>query len=124
MLSGTVTILRTGFNPQSDFSSLIARSAEPVRTPSVQSGILGGLNFDIQINTSPEIQFQSSLTQDVQVEANLRLRGTATNPAVIGRITITQGQLIFYGTKYTINTGSISFYNPVKIEPTGMKPKT
>ena len=38
MLSGTVTVRRTGFNPQSDFSSLIARSAEPVRNPAARAG--------------------------------------------------------------------------------------
>jgi translocation and assembly module TamB len=117
MLAGTITVLRTGFNPQSDFGSLIARSSEPVRTPAGRTGILGGLNFDIQINTSPDIQFQSSLTEDIQVEANLRLRGSVSNPAVLGRINVTQGQLIFFGTKYNIDTGSISFYNPVRIEP-------
>ena len=38
----------------------------------------------MQIETAPDIQFQSSLTQDLQVEANLRLRGTASNPAFLG----------------------------------------
>jgi translocation and assembly module TamB len=109
--------LRTGFNPQSDFSSLIAKSAEPVRTPSARTGFLGGLTFDVQINTDPNIEFQSSLTQDIQVEAHLNLRGTPTNPAVVGRVNITQGQVLFYGTRYTINQGSIAFYNPLKIEP-------
>jgi translocation and assembly module TamB len=117
MLAGSVTILRTGFNPQSDFSSVLAKSAEPVRTPSAKTGMLGGMNFDIQIDTAPDIQVQSSLTQDVGVEANLRMRGTFSNPALLGRINITQGQLVFFGTKYSINQGSISFYNPVRVEP-------
>lgn len=117
MLAGTLTVRRTGINPQSDVSSLLAKSAQPVETPSVRTGLLGGLNFDVQINTSPDIQFESSLTQDLQVEANLRLRGTATNPALLGRINITRGQLVFFGTKYTINQGSIAFYNPVRVEP-------
>jgi translocation and assembly module TamB len=116
-LSGTVTIVRTGFNPQSDFSSILAKSSEPVRTPSANTGFLGGLIFDIQIETSPDITFQSSLAEGLQVEANLRLRGTASNPALLGRINITQGQLAFFGTKYTINQGTVAFYNPVKIEP-------
>ncbi len=116
-LAGTITILRTGFNPQSDFSSIIATSAEPVRTPAARTGLLGGLNFDVQIETAPDIQFQSSLTQDLQVEANLRLRGNASNPAFLGRINITQGQVVFYGTRYTINQGSVAFYNPLKIDP-------
>src|ERR1035438_7663667 len=66
---------------------------------------------------APDIQLQSSLTENLQAEANLRLRGTASNPAVLGRINITQGKLTFFGTKYTLSQGSISFYNPLKVEP-------
>jgi translocation and assembly module TamB len=117
MLSGTVTVLRTGINLQSDFSSLLAKSAEPVQTPSARKGLLGGMSFDVQIQTAPDIQLQSSLTENLQAEANLRLRGTASNPAVLGRINITQGKLTFFGTKYTLSQGSIAFYNPVKVEP-------
>ncbi|HMC61071.1 MAG TPA: translocation/assembly module TamB domain-containing protein, partial [Candidatus Solibacter sp.] len=117
MLAGSITILRSGVNLQSDFSSLLAKSAQPVHTPSAQPGLLGGMNFDVQIDTSPDIQFQSSLTENLQAEANLKLRGTASNPALLGRINITQGQLTFFGVSYTINQGSIAFYNPVKIEP-------
>jgi translocation and assembly module TamB len=117
MLAGTVTIRRTGFNPQSDFSSLIAQSVQPVETPSARGGLLGGMGFDIQINSAPDIEFESSLTQDLQVEANLRLRGAFSNPALLGRVTLTQGQVIFFGTRYHISQGSISFFNPLRIEP-------
>jgi len=117
MLSGSITVLRAAFNPDSDFSSLLAQSAEPVRTPAAQTGLLGGLNFDVQISTSPDVQVQSSLTQDVQIDANLHLRGSASNPALLGRVNITQGRVLFLGTKYTIDGGSIAFYNPVKIAP-------
>jgi translocation and assembly module TamB len=117
MLSGEITVLRTSFNPQSDFSAVLAKSAEPVRTPAARTGLLGGLNFDVHIETSPDIQFQSSLTQDIQMEANLQLRGTASNPALLGRINITEGQVVFYGTKFAISQGSIAFYNPVRVEP-------
>jgi translocation and assembly module TamB len=117
MLSGTVTILRTGVNLQSDFSSILASSAEPVRTPSARQGLLGGMSFDVQIETAPDIQLESSLTENVEAEANLRLRGTASNPALLGRINITQGKLTFFGTQYTLTQGSVSFFNPVKVEP-------
>jgi translocation and assembly module TamB len=117
MLVGSITVLRTGFNPQSDFSSLLARSSEPVQTPSARGGLLGGLNYDIQIQTAPDIQVRSALTQDLDLEANLRLRGTVSTPALQGRINITQGQVLFAGTKFTISQGSIAFYNLVKVEP-------
>jgi len=117
ILSGTITVLRTGFNPQSDFSSLLAQSSEPVRTPASRTGLLGGLTYDVQVATAPDIQVQSALTQDVQVEANLRLRGTYTSPAVLGRVNITHGQVVFFGTRYSISQGSVSFFNPVNVEP-------
>ena len=117
LLSGRITILRTGFNPRSDFSSLLAKSAEPVRTPSAQAGLLANMHFDVQIESSPEITFQSSLAQGIQAEASLRLRGSGSNPSLLGRINITQGQIVFFGTQFSINQGLIAFYNPVKIEP-------
>jgi translocation and assembly module TamB len=117
MLSGTVTVLRTGVNLESDFSSILAKSAQPIQTPSAKPGLLGGMSFDIQIDTAPDIQLQSALTENVQAEATLRLRGTASNPALLGRINITQGKLTFFGTQYILSQGSISFFNPVRIEP-------
>ncbi|MGA9627112.1 MAG: translocation/assembly module TamB domain-containing protein, partial [Bryobacteraceae bacterium] len=117
MLAGTITIRRAGFNTETDVSSLLAKSAEPVRTPSARTGFLGGMNFDVQINTAFDTQFETSLTENLQAEANLRLRGTASNPALLGRINITQGQMVFFGTKFTIDQGSIAFYNPLRVEP-------
>lgn len=118
LVSGTVTILRTGFTPRTDFASILASSAQPVRVPAANTGLLGGVNFDVQIETSSDVLVQSEIAQQIQAEANLRLRGTAANPALLGRINITQGQLTFFGSKYTIGQGTISFLNPVKIEPT------
>ena len=117
MLSGTITVLRATFNPRSDFGSLIAHSAEPVRTPAARGGFLGGLNFDIAIETAPDVQVQSALTQDMQVDANLHLRGTVSAPALLGRVNITEGQVVFFGTRYRISQGSISFFNPLTVEP-------
>ena len=117
LLAGDVTILRTGFNPRTDLGSVISGSAAPLQTPTAKTGLLGGMQFNVQIATSPDISFQSAVAEGIQAEANLRLRGTASNPVLLGRINITQGDLTFFGNKYVINQGSISFYNPVKLEP-------
>ncbi|HXA52438.1 MAG TPA: translocation/assembly module TamB domain-containing protein, partial [Candidatus Acidoferrum sp.] len=116
-LSGNITVLRSGINLQSDFSSILAKSAEPVRTPSAKPGLLGGMSFDVQVETAPDTQLETSLTEGIQAEANLRVRGTLQNPAVLGRVTITQGKVNFFGTQYTVNQGTVSFYNPIKVEP-------
>ncbi|HKW98316.1 MAG TPA: translocation/assembly module TamB domain-containing protein [Bryobacteraceae bacterium] len=117
LVSGNITILRTAFNPRTDFGAILAQSAAPVRTPAARTGLLGGTQFDVAITTSPDATFQSALAQQLQAEATLRLRGSPSNPVLLGRINITKGELTFFGTKYTISQGSISFYNPVKLEP-------
>src|SRR6185295_6188819 len=58
-----------------------------------------------------------ALTQNLQADANLTLRGNADHPGMLGRATVTQGEVIFFGSKYTIDQGTISFFNPQKIEP-------
>lgn len=117
LVSGNITILRTAFNPRTDFGAILAQSTAPVRTPAARTGLLGGTQFDVAITTSPNATFQSALAQQLQAEATLRLRGSPSNPVLLGRINITKGELTFFGTKYTISQGSISFYNPVKLEP-------
>jgi translocation and assembly module TamB len=116
VLAGDVTVNKISYNPRSDLSSILS-AAQPAPTQSADTGVLAGMQFDVRIQTSPDIEFQTGLVADLQTEADLRLRGTASNPALLGRIIIDQGNLTFLGNKYVINQGTISFYNPVKIDP-------
>jgi translocation and assembly module TamB len=49
--------------------------------------------------------------------AALRLRGTAAQPVMLGRINLTDGDLIFYGNRYLIQSGTIDLRNPSRTEP-------
>jgi translocation and assembly module TamB len=75
------------------------------------------MNLDIELETASDVAFQTSLAQSLEADANLKIRGTVLNPAVLGRINLTQGELVFFGNKYTLNQGSISFFNPARIDP-------
>jgi translocation and assembly module TamB len=96
---------------------LLAESAKPVTTPRIPSPFLRGIQFDVRLETAPNVQFQTSLTRDIQAETDLRVRGTVARPVVLGRISITHGEIQFFGNRYTINRGEIGFFNPVKVEP-------
>ena len=48
---------------------------------------------------------------------DLRVTGTALQPSLLGRVSITQGRVGFHGTTYRINRGDIDFVNPFRIEP-------
>jgi translocation and assembly module TamB len=75
------------------------------------------MRFDVRIMTAPDTQFQTTLTQNLQADAKLTLLGTPDNPGMIGRVAITGGNVVFFGSKYTIDQGTISFSDPSNINP-------
>jgi translocation and assembly module TamB len=117
VLSGTVTVVRAGFNPHTDVGTLLASTARPVETITTPNEILQGIHLDVRVLSAQSLEVQTSLTRDIQADANLRVRGTLERPSVLGNVTVNSGQAEFFGNKYTINRGEVNFYNPTKIEP-------
>ncbi|HKD07335.1 MAG TPA: translocation/assembly module TamB domain-containing protein [Bryobacteraceae bacterium] len=117
VLSGTATITRISYAPRTDIGSILTRAAPPVQAPSAPSPLLDNMRLDIRVRTSPAMTVESSLAENLQADADLRVRGTASEPGVLGRVNITEGQLVFFGSQYRVDNGTIAFYNPVRIEP-------
>jgi translocation and assembly module TamB len=117
LLSGNVIVTKAAFNPNTDVGSLFAANSHPVATPSTESGFLHRIRLEVDVQSASTLELTTSLSQDVQAEIDLRLRGTPDRPIVLGRFSVNQGQIQFFGSKYTINRGEVAFVNPVKIEP-------
>jgi translocation and assembly module TamB len=117
VLSGSVSVVRVAFSPRTDVGSLLAATAKPVSAPSTPNEYLRGVQYDVRLLTTRSLEVESSLTRNMQADANLRLRGTPDRPVILGDISVSSGQIEFFGIKYTINRGEINFYNPAKIEP-------
>lgn len=118
LMAGVITVVRSGFTPRTDLGSLLAESSRSDSIMAESNRFLANMQLDIKVRTSPETQFTTSLTKDLQAEANLQVRGTGAHPVALGRVTISQGDINFFGNKYTIKRGDVSFYNPTKNEPT------
>ena len=119
LLAGKIEILRSGFTPKSDLGSILAQASKATTpAPSAQSDLLKGMQFDVRILTAANATLESSLTSELQADADLRLRGSALRPSLLGRIQVNQGDINFFGNKYVIQHGEIGFYNSAKIEPT------
>jgi translocation and assembly module TamB len=118
ILSGNVTITRVALNPRSDLGSILTSTSKPVATPSAsQNDFLRNMRFDVRVQTASDVRFDSTLTQDLAGEADLRLRGNPYTPVLLGNVTISQGEVNFFGNRYFIDRGEISFLNPLKMEP-------
>jgi translocation and assembly module TamB len=118
LLSGEVTVHKVSYNQQNDLGAVLSLAAGgPAPTQVQQTGLIGGMQFDVRVQTAPDISLQTGLVSGLRTDANLRLRGSVANPSLLGRINISSGTIDFFGNKYVISEGTISFFNPVRIDP-------
>ncbi len=117
LLSGTIRISRITFNPSADIGGLLSRGITPIPASSNKGDLLAGLQLDVRVESTPELQLNTTLSEDVEAEIDLRVRGTPDRPMVLGTVSANQGDIKAFGTKYTINRGLVSFTNPIEIEP-------
>ncbi|MDT8068060.1 MAG: translocation/assembly module TamB domain-containing protein [Terriglobia bacterium] len=115
LLSGDVTVTRFGVNPRFDFASYLAKSRQPQVMVNPDSP-LNGLRLDVHIISTPELQLETSLAK-VTGSIDVRLRGTAARPVLLGRVNIFEGDIVFNSTTYHLERGEISFNNPAQIQP-------
>jgi len=116
LLSGNVTVHRLLMSEGFDLGSLVVSSKSPVAAPVTSVSFLRNLQFDIQATTSPDARVEWSNTS-FEGEANLRVRGTWENPILLGRISLTNGELSFAGNRYHLSRGDINFSNPFRLDP-------
>ena len=117
LLAGTVTVERIAYASSSDAGSLLSSVSVPPSTPSAPSRLLSGMRLAIHVLTAPDIQVVTTYANRLAVLANLTVRGTAETPGILGRVSVTDGQLVFFGNTYTVSTGTVNFYNPTAIAP-------
>jgi translocation and assembly module TamB len=117
LLSGTLTIARSGFNTKTDMAAVVAQSGSPLPLIATDNELLRNLQFDVRVRTTPNATLVSQYTQEVQTEADLRLRGSLIKPVVLGRVLVHQGLVQFFGNRYTISRGELLFNSTATLAP-------
>ncbi len=117
VLSGDVSILEVAMYSHTDLGATLSQGAAPVSTPRAKSPLLAGMRLDMRIQTAPSVRFITPLSQNLSADADLRVRGTAARPGMLGRVQVTRGEIMFFGTRYTVDQGTVNFYDPGRISP-------
>ena len=115
ILSGNVTITRFVIGSDLDISALTS-STGGVTLPPNPNAPANHVRMDVRILSAPQLDFQNSYAK-LAGNVDLRVRGTLAQPTVLGRISITEGNATFAGTKYELQHGDVYFSNPVRINP-------
>ena len=117
LLSGTLTIARSGFNSRTDLAGMVAQTGSPVPLVVTDNEFLRNMEFDVRVRTTPNATLISEYTQDIQTDADLRLRGSLIKPVLLGRIHVRQGIVQFFGSRYTVSRGELLFYSTATLAP-------
>jgi len=117
LLSGTLTIARSGFNSKTDLAGMAAQSGSPVPLVVTDNEFLRNMQFDVRVRTTPNATLISEYTQDIQTDADLRLRGSLIKPVLLGRVHVRQGIVQFFGSRYTVSRGELIFYSTATLAP-------
>jgi len=115
LLSGNVVVTKLAVTPGFDFGAYIEKSRQAVvftQTDSLESR----LRLDMHVVTTPELQMQTAIAR-LSGDADLKVRGTADRPVILGRAEVLEGEISFNGTKYRLERGDVTFPNPAKTQP-------
>ena len=115
MLCGNVLITRFTMSPDFDIVALAAQ-ANSVSTIAPADAPSNHVRLDVHFASSPQLNFQNAYAK-LAGDVDLRLRGTLASPSLLGRVSITEGSAMIAGTRYELQSGDISFTNPVRIQP-------
>ncbi len=116
LLSGEVVVERAALSPDIDLGAILASLGEP-SAPPASDPALSNMQLNVRVTSIPVLRVETNLVRDMQTRINLRVTGTALQPSLFGRVSVTQGQVVFQGSRYFINRGDIDFVNPFRIEP-------
>jgi len=113
-VSGDVMVNKLTITPGFDFSSYAGASQSVIVPPATSP--LYGIKLDVHVTTAPDLQMQTAMAR-LSGAADLRIRGTAAKPALLGRIDVLEGEVSFNGVKFHLERGEVLFTSPVSIEP-------
>lgn len=117
MLGGRVQVNELSFTPDFDLTTFLNQFAGGEAAPPPVGGFTQNLRLNVAVESTTGVNMVSR-TLSLQAAANLQLRGTASDPVILGRVNINGGDLIFMGNRYVLEGGTIQFANPTRTEPT------
>jgi translocation and assembly module TamB len=114
-LSGQVLVDRLSFQEGFDLATVISQLSDD-STVSTPSQFASNMNLSVRVQSARNLDLASSQVS-IAGSANLSVTGTAASPVILGRITLTSGELFFQGKRFEIQSGTIAFSNPARTEP-------
>jgi len=113
-LNGRVLIDGLSFTPDFDLASFSDQFSTGGTVS--QPGFADTVHLQIAVQTKENLQATSAQVS-IEGQAALQVGGTAANPVITGRTTLTSGELFFRNVRYQLQRGVITFDDPNQTHP-------
>ena len=112
-LAGRLVVERLLLSQGLDLSGLMGAKGQ--LSPGT-SELLRNLQLDVEAVSSSDAQVQWNAAR-FSSDAQLRIRGTAERPVLLGHVHLLSGEFDFRGNTFRLTRGDINFANPFKLDP-------
>jgi translocation and assembly module TamB len=116
LVSGHVQVERLLFAAGVDVASFFASTSDASPGPASSSSFLQNLAFDVEGQTNPGARIEWTGAH-IDVDGDVRLRGTWDRPVLLGHIHLLGGEMPFRGNNFVLTRGDINFSNPFRLDP-------
>ena len=113
-LSGQVRLNELSFSKTLDVEDVLRNVA--VTKQAQPKSAVRNLNLNLAVRSTGELNPATNKLK-LNGEANLQVRGTVAEPAILGSISLTGGEILFRGDRYIVKPSTLEFVNPAAIEP-------
>jgi len=114
-LSGTVIVSEADYTQrwESEADLLELSSTE---VAGIEHELAGTVNLDLEVRAPGDVRLLNNMA-DVELSADLEVRGTLADPVVLGSATVLDGDVTLRDHRYRFLRGSVEFQNPMRTEP-------
>ena len=113
-LSGQITLHEGTYRRDLEADDAILEILEAPETES--DPLLATVDLDLQIDGAGDLIIENNLAE-VEVSADLDVRGTLDEPVILGRSVLLEGDLLWNGNTFEIDRGTVEMNNPFVTEP-------
>ena len=114
-LGGRVTVHTLSFNQGADLAEIAGQFSNDNTVPDTSS-LANNVKLSVAVQSAEDLNLASGQVS-IAGSASLNAVGTLANPIILGRISLTSGEVFFLGKRFEIQSGTIAFANTVRTEP-------
>jgi len=114
-LDGRVVVHKLSFNEGSDLGEIIAQLSGN-ETISEPSDFAKKTKINVSVQSDEGLALASSQLS-VSGAANVRVVGTVARPVLLGRVSLSGGEVFFLGKRFELQSGTIGFANAAQTRP-------